>query len=200
MKYILSILGALSVTSSMLVAGVANITYGTKAEVGGAQFYGSDGLAAESVTVGYFTSDVFSLDLTGWNALATNSVSPFGGWFSATTANTDTADGDGLTAYLLVQDGALSGLINLASWDSLSGSTPPATTAALSYTIGGSETVSSVSVFGDLTVTAGGGTNFAGGSSGTGVSFSLAAVPEPSAYALLGGFLALTCVMLRRRA
>ena len=31
-------------------------------------------------------------------------------------------------------------------------------------------------------------------------AYKLAAVPEPSAYALFGGLLALTCVMLRRRA
>ncbi len=33
----------------------------------------------------------------------------------------------------------------------------------------------------------------------TGIGGSVA-VPEPSAYALLGGLFALTCVMLRRRA
>jgi len=198
MKYILSILGALSISSSMLVAGVANITFGTKAEAGGAQFFGIDGLAAESVTIGYFTGDNLALDLTGWNALATNSFSPFGGYFSTTTANTDTTPGDGLTAYLLVEDAGNSGLVNLGSWAVLSGSTPPTPTAALSYTIGSSETVSSVSVFGNLNAIAGGGTNFAGGTSGTGLSFNV--VPEPSTYALLGGLLALTCVMLRRRA
>ena len=36
--------------------------------------------------------------------------------------------------------------------------------------------------------------------SGTGGTLSAVAVPEPSAYALLGGLFALACVMLRRRA
>lgn len=40
----------------------------------------------------------------------------------------------------------------------------------------------------------------ASGDGGTLSAVSTVAVPEPSAYALLGGLLALTCVMLRRRA
>jgi hypothetical protein len=44
------------------------------------------------------------------------------------------------------------------------------------------------------------GNQVAGGGFGAGTQFQTAAVPEPSAYALLGGLLALGCVMLRRRA
>jgi hypothetical protein len=201
MKYILSILGALSISSSMLVAGVANITFGSNIELGGGQFYGADGLAADSVTVGYFTGDTFSANQTGWNALGSNSAASFGGVFSSTIANSDTTAGNGLTAYLLIEDNGLTGFVNLTSWASLSGTTAPALPAALEYTIGGSVTASGVNAFngsGTVTVTDGQGTNFAGGFSGSGVSINI--VPEPSAYALLGGLLALTCVMLRRRA
>ena len=44
------------------------------------------------------------------------------------------------------------------------------------------------------------GSQVASGGFGAGAQFKTAPIPEPSAYALLGGLLALTCVMLRRRA
>ena len=44
------------------------------------------------------------------------------------------------------------------------------------------------------------GSQVASGGFTAGTDFRTAAVPEPSAYALLGGLFALTCVMLRRRA
>jgi len=44
------------------------------------------------------------------------------------------------------------------------------------------------------------GSQVASGGFGAGTQFRTAAIPEPSTYALLGGLLALTCVMLRRRA
>lgn len=46
----------------------------------------------------------------------------------------------------------------------------------------------------------GSGGQFTQLTSANGAANLVAAVPEPSAYALLGGLLALTCVMLRRRA
>ena len=201
MKYILSILGALSISSSMLVAGVANISFGAATEFGGAQFFGADGQAADSITIGYFTGDAFSADLTGWNALESTSTAPFGGFMAGSSANTDTTAGNGLTAYLLVTDGAFNGFVNLASWASLSGTVAPATPASLDYTIGGSVTASAVNSFngsGTVTVIDGQGTNFVGGFAPSGVSINI--VPEPSAYAALAGLLALGCVMLRRRA
>lgn len=201
MKNILSILGALSVSSSMLVAGVANISFGAASEFGGAQFYGSDGNAADSITIGYFTGDTFNASLTGWNALESTSSAPFGGFMAGSSANTDTSAGNGLTAYLLVTDGALNGFVNLSSWASLSGTVAPATPAALNYTIGATATAAGVNAFngsGTVSVVDGQGTNFAGGFAGSGVSIQV--VPEPSAYAALAGLLALGCVMLRRRA
>ena len=201
MKNILSILGALSVSSSMLVAGVANISFGSASEFGGAQFYGSDGNAADSITIGYFTGDTFNASLTGWNALESTSSAPFGGFMAGSSANTDTSAGNGLTAYLLVTDGALNGFVNLSSWASLSGTVAPATPAALNYTIGATATAAGVNAFngsGTVSVVDGQGTNFGGGFAGSGVSIQV--VPEPSAYAALAGLLALGCVMLRRRA
>jgi len=44
------------------------------------------------------------------------------------------------------------------------------------------------------------GSEFEQFSNVNGAQFTVAAVPEPSSYALLGGLLALGCVMLRRRA
>ena len=44
------------------------------------------------------------------------------------------------------------------------------------------------------------GSQVASGGFGAGTQFRTLPVPEPSTYALLGGLLALTCVMLRRRA
>jgi len=185
----------------MLVAGVANISFGSASEFGGAQFYGSDGNAADSITIGYFTGDTFNASLTGWNALESTSSAPFGGFMAGSSANTDTSAGNGLTAYLLVTDGALNGFVNLSSWASLSGTVAPATPAGLNYTIGATATAAGVNAFngsGTVSVVDGQGTNFGGGFAGSGVSIQV--VPEPSAYAALAGLLALGCVMLRRRA
>ena len=199
MKKVLSLLAALSVSSSALVAGVANIGFGSAAAAGGAMF-----LNSTSVSLGYFTGDTFSADLTGWNALDTQSSEFYGGWFYD-SGQYDTSAADGSTAYLLFTTGTLNGFVTSASWDSFSGADAPATPPTLDYTIGGSATAASLTTLAGtgatVTVTNGGGTNFSpGGSNGDGVSFTLSAVPEPSSYALLGGLFALTCVMLRRRA
>ena len=200
MKKVLSLLAALSVSSSALLAGVANIGFGSGASAGGAMFVNST-----SVSLGYFTGDTFSADLTGWNSLDTQSTEFYGGWFYKSLASFDTTAADGSTAYLLFTTGSLNGFVTSASWDSFTGTVSPATPSGLDYTIGSSATAASLTTLAGtgatVTVTNGGGTDFtAGGSNGDGVSFSLSAVPEPSSYALLGGLLALTCVMLRRRA
>lgn len=200
MKKVLSLLAAISVSSSVLVAGVADIGYGSAAAAGGANF-----LNSTSVSLGYFDADTFSADLTGWNALATNSTDGVGtGWYYESLASLDTTAAEGSTAYLLFTTGSLNGFVTSASWDTFSGATPPATPPVLDYTIGASATAASLTTLAGtgatVTVTDGQGTDFAGGYNGDGVSFTLSAVPEPSSYALLGGLLALTCVMLRRRA
>ena len=200
MKKIISLLAALSVSSSALVAGVANIAYGSASEAGGANFLG-----ATSVSVGYFTSDVFSADLTGWNSLATNSTDLVGtGFFAGSVSSLDTTADSGSQAYLLFTDGSLNGFVTSNSWADLSGTDSPAPPASLSYLIGSSDSASTLSTFGGtgatVTVTNGQGSDFLGGYSGSGVSIALSAVPEPSAYSMIAGFLALACVMLRRRA
>ncbi|MDB2682485.1 PEP-CTERM sorting domain-containing protein [Opitutales bacterium] len=197
----LSLVAVLGLSASSLFGGVANFNYGTAAESGGAMFLGADGGAADSVTVGYFAGDVFSADLTGWNVLDANTSGVLGGFFSSTTANTDTTAATGLTAYLLIADGAYAGFVNLDSWASFSGTVAPALPEALSYVIGAAATSASVNTFAGvdsvITVTDGQGTDFAGGFSGSGVSIQV--VPEPSTYAALSGLLALGYVMVRRR-
>ena len=200
MKKVLSLLAALSVSSSALVAGVANIAYGSAVEAGGANFLGST-----SISVGYFTGDVFSADLTGWNALDSNSTDLVGtGFYSGSASSVDTTAGSGLQAYILFTDGSLNGFVTSNSWANLSGTDSPAPPASLSYLIGSSDSDATLTTFAGtgatVTVTNGQGSDFLGGYSGTGVSIALSAVPEPSSYALIGGLLALGCVMLRRRA
>ena len=200
MKKVLSLLAALSVSSSALVAGVANLAFGSATEAGGANFLGSS-----SDSVGYFTGDVFSADLTDWNSLATNSTDLVGtGFFAGSASSVDTTDGSGLQAYLLFTDGSLNGFVTSNSWANLSGTDAPAPPPSLSYLIGSSDSSATLSAFAgtgaSVTMTDGQGSDFLGGYSGSGVSIALSAIPEPSSYALLGGLFALTCVMLRRRA
>jgi len=200
MKKVLSLLAVFSVSSSALVAGVANIAYGSASNTGGANFLGST-----SVSVGYFTGDVFSADLIGWNSLNTNSLDLVGtGFFAGSASSVDTLAASGSQAYLLFTDGSLNGFVTSNAWATLSGTDSPAPPASLSYTIGASDSSATLSAFAGtgatVSVTDGQGTDFIGGYSGNGVSIALSAVPEPSAYATLAGLLALGCVMLRRRA
>jgi hypothetical protein len=205
MKYqnLLLTCAALSVWAASLNAGVATINFGSKIEVGGAMFLGQDGAAADSVAVGFFAADAVSADLTGWTALATNSSANFGGVFAGAESNVDTGAADGLTPYLLITDGSLTGLVTLAGWDTFSGTVSPATPPTLGYEIGVSNTSADLTTFAgvgaQVTVTDGQGTDFDGGFSGSGVSLQLSAVPEPSTYAVLAGMLALGYVTVRRR-
>jgi len=194
---ILLIGALLSAGASSLIAGVANINYGSVIAPGGSQFFGSDSAAADSISIGFFAGDVVNADLTGWTSFATNSTFGPGALSSSSVANADTTAADGLTAYLLVQDGGLSGLFSLNSWAKYSGTVAPATPATLSFQFGASDTAANV------IGVAGAGTAIsvadAGGFGGSGVSISLSVVPEPSTYAALSGLLALGYVMVRRR-
>lgn len=208
-KNTLIIAATICVSSSSLVAGVADINYGSAAAAGGAQFFGSDAGAADSISIGYFAGNTVNTDLTGWNAYDTSSTFtvPGTGYNNGggTLTDVDTTAGDGLIGYILIQDGALSALVTLNSWDTISGTVTPAPKPTLAFQFGSGATAAGITSFEaagtTLTITDGEGTNFAGGFSGTGVSFRLSAVavPEPSTFAALAGFLALGCVALRRR-
>lgn len=191
--------------ASSLSAGVANISYGSAIESGGAQFFGADSAAVDSISIGYFTGDVVdATNLVGWNSFDTYSSFSIGGWANPNTvANADTTAGDGLTAYLLITDGALQAVLRVDDWVALSGVDAGTTPDTLTYRIAAADTALDITSFEavgtQLDIISGQGTNFAGGFSGTGISINLSAVPEPSAFAALAGFLALGCVALRRR-
>ena len=63
---ILLIGALLSAGASSLIAGVANINYGSVIAPGGSQFFGSDSAAADSISIGFFAGDTVNADLTGW--------------------------------------------------------------------------------------------------------------------------------------
>jgi hypothetical protein len=202
-KQNLILVALLSLGASSLTAGIANIAYGSVGGFGGSQFFGSDDAAADSVAVGYFAGDVVdATSLSGWTALATSVSFPIGG-FSNNSLQVDTTAGDGLSAYVLIVDGGLQAVVALNSWVAITGLDAPATPSALAYTFGAGDSASNITSFAatgtTLTIFDGGGTDFGGGTSGSGVSFTLTAVPEPSTFAALAGLCALGAVMVRRR-
>lgn len=203
LKNILFFSAALAGCTSSLTASFANINYVSLIKEGGAMFLGEDGAAADSVALGFFTADSVSADLTAWTAINTNSSSRFGGHFSDSISNFDTTAANGLTPYLLITDGSLSGLVTLSGWDQYSGQPNGTTPTELDYEIGADNTSAHLTTFAgagtQLILTDGQGTDFSGGFSGTGVSVQLSPVPEPSTYAMLSGLFVLGFVALGRR-
>jgi len=202
-KINLVLVALLSLSASSLTAGIANIAFGSATVPGGGQFFGSDAAAADSITIGFFAGNtVDATSLSGWTALASTSTFPFGG-FANPSENVDTTAGDGLNAYLLITDGALQAIVRLNSWATLTGVDSPATPTTLAYNFDSSASASAITSFAatgtTLSIFDGGGTDFSGGTNGTGVSFTLSAVPEPSTFAALAGLCALGAVMVRRR-
>jgi hypothetical protein len=193
----------LSAGASSLVAGVANINFGSANALGGSQFFGADATAADSIAIGFFAGNTVNTDLTGWTAFATDSVFETSGFNSASAASVDTTAADGLDAYLLITDGSLSALVRLNSWAAYTGTVPPAAPSQLAFQFGSGDTSANVLTFAAagtvVSVTDGQGTNFSGGFSGNGISVSLSVVPEPSSYAALAGLCALGAVLVRRR-
>ena len=187
--------------SSLLGQSIANINYGSAAALGGGLFIGADDTSADSIAIGYFSAAA-NAALTGWTAFNTDTSFNTTGGFNTAGATNATVDGAvGLDAWILIADGSLSALVRADDWASYSGVESPGTPASLVYQFDSDDTaenISSVVATGTtLTITDDAGQ---GGSSGVSFKLSSVAVPEPSSYALLGGLLALGCVMLRRRA
>ena len=202
-KINLVLVALLSLSASSLTAGIANIAFGSATVSGGGQFFGSDATAADSITIGFFAGNtVDATSLSGWTALASTSTFSFGG-FANPSETVDTTAGDGLNAYLLIADGTLQAIVRLDSWATLTGADSPSPPTTLAYNFDSSASASVITSFAatgtTLSIFDGGGTNFSGGTSGTGVSFTLSAVPEPSTFAALAGLCALGAVMVRRR-
>ena len=195
----------LSLCTSSLTAGVANIAWGSTVAAGGAQFFGADAGAADNIAIGYFTGNAVDADgLAGWNSYATDSTFAVGGWNTTDAlAEQDTTAAESLDAYILIADGALQAFVRANDWVALTGTESPTPVVSLSYTFDAADAASGITGIAatgtTLTITDGGGTDFLGGTSGTGVSFTLTAVPEPSTFAALAGLSALGAVMVRRR-
>lgn len=203
----LILVALLSLGASSLTAGVANISYGSFAGVGGSNFFGSDAAAVDSIAIGYFAGNtVDATSLSGWTAFGTSTTFNPQGFSSNSLSSINTTAGNGLTAYVLIVDGGLQAVATLNSWVAITGADAPASPSGLAYTFGAADVASNITFFTaagtTLNIVDGGGTNFAPtGTSGTGVSFTLSAVavPEPSTFAALAGLCALGAVMVRRR-
>jgi len=195
--YLLALaLSSITGTSSLMGLS-ANINYGSFPSSGAALFQGSDGLAAESVSVGYFTTAA-NADLTGWNVLAIDSTFNTSTGANATTSTgVDVTAANGLEAWLLFVDGSLSGLIRANAWTTITGADAPAPIPTINFELGASDSASTVAFLQGagsvVTISDNAGIG------GSGISIQLTAVPEPSAYAALAGLLALGVVMVRRR-
>jgi hypothetical protein len=183
--------------SSLLGQSIADINFGSAPVPGGGLFFGADGGSADSIAIGYFSAAA-NAELTGWNALQTDTSWNAPGFNIAGGTGFDVTSALGADAWILFSDDSLTGLVRANDWASITGVAAPGAPAALVYQFDGSDVAANISSFAGagtaLTITDGGGFQ------SQGVSFQLSAVPEPSAYAALAGILALGCVMLRRRA
>ncbi len=152
---------------------------------------------ASTAEVGFFSDEALASvgDFTTWNSFG--SVASFGAGYdlagvysgdaSSSTAGASSFIGQSITTLITSASGSE---YLVAKSDQTFGQDNPLFTAT-------------VNIFSDSGITyLFGGTAGSSVDFGTGPQSSIqtAAVPEPSAYALLGGLFALTCVMLRRRA
>lgn len=182
------------VATTSAFAGLADINFGSASAAGAAGFYGTDAAAADSITLGYFTGTA-NAELTGWVVLGTDSnfeQAPIG-FNTGFLDDVDTTAGDGSDAWLLVSDGSDFGLLRANDWVDITGATNPSPPSPLSYQFDSGDSAAGISTLGNIVIADG------GGAGGSGISATVTAVPEPSTFAALAGFLALGCVALRRR-
>jgi hypothetical protein len=193
----------LALSSSSLLALSATINWGSAPAVGGGLFKGEDGASADSITLGYF-SGVANAALTGWSAIQTdNSFNTEQGFNTANATSADVTAANGLDAWILIQDSSLSGLFRANDWVAYSGGDPagdpPSPEPTIAFQLDAGDTAAGISFIQGVGTTLSIMDN-GGQGGGSGVSIQLSAVPEPSAFALLSGALALGWVMVRRRA
>ena len=171
---------------------IANIDYGSDPAAGGALFFGTDAAAADSISVGYFSTGSANVALTNWVSLGTDSTFESGAFNMANAVAVDVTAGVGLDAWVLITDAGGIGLARLNSWTTITGDIAPTPPSSLAYTFGSTATASTITGLNVTIVDS-------AGQGGSGVSISVAAVPEPSTIALLFGFIAFTWVAIRRR-
>lgn len=211
MKNITKILTALLVLATASLHGQSNVTVSY-----GSTFAGSDGSIFSNAAGDPFTDTVAGLLAFGWSdgfddtttiagmledfnllgSLSFDSVAAPGYNPGSASFDNDSAGASGKEGYWLVLAGVNNfdnassateiGIFNDDDWST----GPVGSIAGDTWDTAQIGTVENV-IFGSQT---------ASGGYADGALFSTAAVPEPSAYALLGGLLALGCVMLRRRA
>ena len=186
-----------TVSYGSLAAGSDGSTFGNQA--GNAFDNAVKGLIAFGWSDGFDDTTSIAGMLEDFNVLGSlsfDAAAPAGYNPASASFDNDTAAASGKEGYWLLLAGVNSfasassateiGIFNDDSWDvgPVGGTTPDTWATAQ---VGNVENV----IF---------GSQVASGGFGAGTQFQTAAVPEPSAYALLGGLFALTCVMLRRRA
>lgn len=193
-KHLLLLAGFIALLPASVIAqSRANITYGSAAAAGGGLFQGTDGNSADSITIGYF-SGTANAGLTGWVALgaANTNFTTTTGFNNASLGSVNVTSAVGKEAWILITDAALVGLVRANDWASITGFVSPTPPEPLTYVFDAADSISTVTTLGNVVVTNN------GGHSGSGISMAIA-VPEPSTYALLFGFMALTWVAIRRR-
>ena len=186
-------------------------------------------IALFSLFLSAFAVNLFGYSLSGTAAnTVTNLVEGNSTFVIVDTSGGDTLDDSAFTAGLQLSAGTTFGDYYVASYNAVAGGFGTSVGGNASFNLGdgstaaddyfyvvafGTETGSTVSLsvgssFGILngsnwnlgsnnSATESYGAQFQQFSNVNGAEFSI--VPEPSAYALLGGLFALTCVMLRRR-